>query len=143
MTTKRRHRKKKPVEEKRIYVIVPHTVLVTTKVGRALKPKMLSMEPGRLMAQVAHVVSKLRMSLKETEGNAPITTIVLSVRNSRELFKVWDDLVKYTLVEHFRDSNPEFYGTKGQVLTAICTVPVTRSEVAEALGHLELYAPVK
>lgn len=147
-SSKRKTPKKRtppPQEDTRIYVVVPHTVQVTQ--GRGTKQTEVTkvMEPGRLMAQVAHVVSKMRTSDETLAqyGSCPITTIVLSVRNSRELAKVWDELYGPTLASRFYDENPDFYGTSSSVLTAVCTFPATRSDVEHALGHLELYEPLR
>ena len=136
--------KKKPAkEEKRIYILVPKTV----DVGRG---EIRCMEAGRLMAQCAHVARKMENAevqvLEDNKGYdvsayQEITTIVLSVRNSRELQFMYDLLyVVPWPVFRFEDINPEFYGTKARVLTAICTAPMPVSLANKYLGHLDLYA---
>lgn len=79
---------------------------------------------GRIAAQVAHVVSQMRISLAKQHGDQPITTVVLSVPHSSAL-----DHVNRTLRERnfrtfeFEDENDEYY--TGTSLTAICTEPTT------------------
>ena len=151
-------KKKLLPEPPRIYVIVPESVLVTTKERKATVTTRIPMEPGRLMAQVAHVARKMenehlsctpaepRLLLRNEnwhEGYREMTTIVLSVRNSRELAKVLKELGELVTVFTFSDVNPEFYGTKGRVMTAICTVPTTFAQVDPAIGHLDLYGIVR
>lgn len=96
--------------ESRIYIIVPEKV---TPVDKNFKPtsKTVVMEPGRLMAQCAHVARKLEnQQFQYSKGEAvysgqkqkhismpnhpyeEITTIVLAVPNSRALKKVDRDL---------------------------------------------------
>ena len=136
------------VPEERIYVIVPKTVQATPPDSSAVS---IVMEPGRLMAQCAHVVSKMRG--EEMNWVAAIKTIVLSVRNTRELRMIRESLAADSLtgtagiegdhryrVYSFEDSNPPFYGTEEPVLTAICTTPVCKADVDAVIGHLELYA---
>jgi len=142
------------LSEERIYVIVPMTVQVTPPDS---SPRSIAMEPGRLMAQCAHVVSKMRAAQTQRGDwdtlHNPITTIVLSVRNSRELKMIREALIQDGLtstagidaerrywVESFNDTNPPFYGTDAVVLTAICTTPVCKADVDAVIGHLELYA---
>jgi len=148
MATKLR-KAKKVLEEKRIYVIVPMTV--TPEFGR-LEGKRISMEPGRLMAQCAHVVSRMRGELYLKTKDPAIfnatTTIVLSVRNSRELRKIHTALSARQLTIDgkngfdtfdFCDTNPSLYGTSRGIQTAVCTSPVRKSFIDEEMGHLELY----
>jgi peptidyl-tRNA hydrolase len=140
--------------EERIYVIVPMTVQVTPPDS---SPRSIQMEPGRLMAQCAHIASKMRAEQTQKGDwdtlHNPITTIVLSVRNSRELKMIREALINDSLtgtagiesdrrynVSSFHDSNPPFYGTEESVLTAICTTPVCKADVDAVIGHLELYA---
>jgi hypothetical protein len=134
-------------EEKRIYVVVPETI--QTNVGYPLGGAIfkgiqnVQMVPGRLMAQCAHVVSKMCWlmddPMKEWEA---ITTIVLAVRNTRELQKTFHELLLRTRdgeVVPFFDTNLEVYGTETPQFTTFCTTPVIKSDVDAALGHLELY----
>ena len=151
------------IDERRIYVIVPHTVQASDPSdGTPLAS--VTMSPGRLMAQAAHVVSQMRGD--ESQRTRPriagydifktTTTIVLSARNSKEL-----DLLRRMLIEHssggieamnsenppeekfgvcwFYDINAPFYGTDAGVQTAVCTTPVFAYQVEAVLGHLELY----
>ncbi len=135
--------------EERIYVIVPKTVQVAPPDSSTVS---IAMEPGRLMAQCAHVVSAMRGN-HCIDGDAAITTIVLSVRNTRELKLIREALAQDSLtgtagieadhrywIQSFHDSNPPFYGTEEPVLTAICTTPVCKADVDAVIGHLELYA---
>src|ERR1017187_2967354 len=69
-------------EEERIYVIVPLTVQIPLEGGGTHTVEMV---PGRLMAQCAHVVSRMRAEEHAFYKTRPITTIVLSARNTREL----------------------------------------------------------
>lgn len=138
MATKRvKKRTKHKAEERRIYVIVPHTVQVPGPRG-SKEVLTKHMEPGRLMAQCAHVVTRVRLDIQGPPE--PITTIVLSARNSRELRKLHNELYRYTPVFAFHDSNPDFYGSEFKPMTAIATVPVTKSQIDEVIGHLELYS---
>lgn len=135
--------KKQKKQDKRIYVIVPKTVQPTR--GYAS----VSMEPGRLMAQCAHVARMLEHDRGEWPKRAKyeeVTTIVLSVRNSRELSKVFCELNDLSVdsnnafeVFNFFDTNPGFYGTGNRVMTAVCTSPVLPEQVSAAIAHLELY----
>lgn len=131
--------KKKKAEELRIYVIVPHTVQVPGP-GGPNEWLTKHMEPGRLMAQTAHVVTRVRLCVEPQYGGAPITTIVLSARNSRELAKLFDELEEYVTMFAFQDHNPDFYESHFTPVTAIATVPVTKSQIDEVIGHLELYS---
>ncbi len=117
---------------------------------------------GRCAAQVGHVVSKLRVALvkqylqralnspgaykkiKRTKWFwetpcEPVTTIVKAVRDSFELNHVHNLLVEAKLaVYEFEDENPDAYGP-GKVRTAICTEPVTPSQVEGILDYLPLW----
>jgi hypothetical protein len=130
--------------DKRIYVLLPETVQVAHRIRGLKAPQMVSihMEAGRLIAQGEHVVSKMRMEHYDLLGTGPITTINLSVRNSKELDKVWVELNRLDIlvdVVSFFDTNEEFYGTKKPVCTAICTTPITQEESDSVVGHLELF----
>jgi peptidyl-tRNA hydrolase len=138
MATRKRTTRKKKVAEQRIYVIVPETVQVVQKRGK--RPVTVRMEPGRLMAQCAHVVSRMRVDRADRLRFDRITTIVLSVRNSRELDMIHDSLDQHlVLVYEFLDHNPAFYGTQSNIKTALCTQPIIKDEVDAVIGHLELY----
>jgi hypothetical protein len=129
--------------EKRIYVLLPETVQVAQHIRGLKKLQMVSihMEAGRLIAQGEHVVSLMRIHRLDELGMSPITTINLSVRNSKELEKVGFELSKILgcLLTSFHDVNADFQGTKQEVLTAVCTTPITQDESDEAVGHLELF----
>ena len=143
-----------PVE--RLYVIVPQSVQVEIPAGELgiweYLPRIQStlMEPGRLMAQVRHVGAKLAYDM--AADNVPwrdITTIVLSVRNSKELEKVTTELEEVVYndsnlfsayLTEYSDINPEFYGTNDRVHTATIVGPVPSSETLDSvIGHLPLY----
>ena len=146
----------KAVPVERLYVIVPQSVQVEIPAGELEigeyfpRIQTIPMEPGRLMAQVRHVGAKLAYAM--AANNVPwrdITTIVLSVRNSKELEKVTaeleevvyndSDLFSAYLTE-YSDVNPEFYGTNERVHTATIVGPVSSSETLDsAIGHLPLY----
>ena len=138
-------------EEKRIYVIVAETVQTdllglisvdkptrtilasTTATKTVVQPK------GRIAAQVAHVVSKMRMSTVSDYGSAPYTTIILGVPDSYNL-QLRDFLLEQNKVKvyRFRDENEE-YG-KSSICTAICTEPITRTAAGYALDYLTLWS---
>jgi hypothetical protein len=129
---------KKQREEKRIYVIVPKTVQVTVQ-G---KKKTVYMEPGRLTAQAVHVGRKLENDrcMKGIRSYEEITTIVLGVRNTREMEIIAGLFATLGIFPTcFHDTNPLFYGTRAQVLTAMCTEPLDSSVAESAIGHLELF----
>lgn len=142
-------------EEPRIYVIVPETVQV---LGPKKTIRSITMEPGRLMAQVAHVTGRMRLdrAFRKYDQNKlgpvrdwiqyeEITTVVLSVRNVRALERVHEDLVDCARMYDlpgpyvFEDHNPSVYGIRGRLLTAVCTAPVLRSQIMYAIDYLELY----
>ena len=135
-------------DEKRIYVIVPKTIqapgVLETLDGRIERVLNVPMPAGRLMAQCAHVVSKMRCYKNVMTGVefSPITTIVLSVRNSKELAKTYRELSALVPTYAFCDTNEPVYGTPAEQLTALCTIPVLQSDVDDAIGHLELYAQI-
>jgi hypothetical protein len=146
-------------EQERIYIIVPETVqnevsmfdseLALFPMQPEIKTVTRKMEPGRLMAQCAHATRKLQHFLDENGGDyRDITTIVLGVRNSKELVKVTNELyTKWRVMENkpilttFEDSNPQFYGTDAKVQTAVIIGPVANSQVLDdVIGQLELYS---
>ena len=131
-------------EEERFYVIVPEVV---TPIRNHNYP----MEHGRLIAQ-AHHVGRLVERDRVLQGIPleDITTIALAARNSRELEKVWAELVARQAEDNskglspfkvtvYRDHNPEIYATDDRVLTAITVGPVAKSRVDSILGHLDTY----
>lgn len=116
-------------EERRIYVVVARTVTVNDE--------RIVMESGRMAAQACHVTGRYRA--KAGIPYEESTTIILEARNSKELLKIMMDLSAVVPeIFTFHDTNPDFYGTKGRVFTAICTEPVLPSVVDAAIGHLEL-----
>jgi hypothetical protein len=129
--------------ENRIYAVVAGTIQ-TGVPGSRLKNVVQPL--GRQVAQVAHVVSKLRhyMALDIDPGAydkkqfEPVTTIVLQARDSKELVHVADLLHKRKVeVTLFMDDNPE-YGS-GRFTTAICTEPVEPKRVQGILDYLPLW----
>jgi len=118
--------------EKRIYLIFPETVDCAN--GR------IPMEEGRIVAQSCHVGRMLEFNQAASEYRE-ITTITLGVRNSKELNKIAGDLNEefWDRYAEFRDHNPGLYGSNDRVLTAVAVGPITRDEVENAIGHLELY----
>ena len=164
------------MNEERIYVIVPETVQVEVKpltdfervmaMGDpnndpmiVVNPndltgiKSIHMESGRLMAQCVHIGRKLEHEIEAMGGGYKVrTTIVLSVRNTKELRKVTAEINEtlekidpemkhnYHCVQ-FHDSNPAFYDTYETVHTITCVGPVTeelRAKLESAIGYLEL-----
>jgi hypothetical protein len=124
---------KKKQPEKRIFVIVPLYVKPDPR-----KDLLLKMSCGRLMAQVAHVVSKLKIRL----GIGPdeeTTTIILTVLNDRQLIEKLLGLAGANVhYEVFEDSNPKFYGTKRKIPTALATL-LTKKKGKKFFWNLELW----
>lgn len=138
-------------EERRIYVIVAETVqtdllnlmsedkpfrtiaIGTTATKTIVQPK------GRIAAQVAHVVSKMRMREIDEHGTEPYTTIILGVPDSYNL-QLRNFLLALNKIDayQFYDTNDE-YGTN-PVLTAICTTPIERRTAVYALDYLNLWS---
>ena len=137
--------------EKRIYVVVAD--VVTGKDGVQVTQPL-----GRRVAQVAHAVSKVRFFMaidfmlglfrKKTWKQPrplgflfqPITTIVLSCRDSRELLHI-QRLLTYNKIkfEEFLDTNQPDYGDPNlEVRTAVATHPV---EIADVVGITD-YLPL-
>lgn len=103
--------------EKKIYVVV-----ATHVHGANGWP--IHQPVGRVAAQVAHVVSKMRVYLARKYGNDPITTLILSVPSLGDLYEVATDLRQRNMsVYEFEDDNEEYY--RGTCITAICTEPTT------------------
>ncbi len=171
-------------DEKIIYCVVAETVqhplgtedysfvfqgrtMLRTAPARIEETRTIVQVPGRLAAQAAHVVSKMRYNLLTHEVEAamvktltnhkrrlhtydaltiapfqPITTIILGARDSFELQHVYGLLrdVGGVLTYKFNDTNPAVYG-EGEVTTAIATVPVYKAEVVGILDYLPLWSP--
>jgi hypothetical protein len=168
---------------KRIYVVVADTVqthLDTTgligcdnkwppkqTIRRSELTKTVEQPAGRLIAQAAHVVSKVRHNmLKEEVVRAqriayknksnemwmqfqklffqPVTTIVLSARDSFELYHV-KNLLKNANIPYqtFFDENDPVYGEGEKVMTAVATEPVDPLDVQGILDYLHLWKPTK
>jgi len=141
-------------DKHRIYVVVASTVQNPVKVTeegfiRLTPESKTTVQPlGRQVAQVAHVVSKVRvnmaldMTFSKNKKNLeqawePITTIVLQCRDSLELAHVYDLLQEADIkVEYFMDDNPE-YGP-GRIITAIATHPVLPEDVVGITDYLPL-----
>lgn len=134
-------------EEKRIYVVVAETVQPDefTSVDQV---------PGRLAAQCAHVVSKVRVLMMASQSRGeyhplqPITTIVLSVKDSKELRHIQRMLERLNILHaFFVDTNEDVYGWNHasnapyRLTTAVATFPVTKFEIDDVLGHLPLWSP--
>lgn len=143
MALKKKAQAAKAVDKmKIIYVIVPESVSVTNVHKKVSYTRRIPMEAGRLMAQAVHVGRKMENKFMCDSNYQEITTIVLSVRNSRELSKVRAGLCWHIGLENvfsFEDTNEQFYNTTLPVLTAVCTTPVLPHEAFEAIGHLDLY----
>jgi hypothetical protein len=127
------------MSEKRIYVVVAD--VVDNQWGQPV------VQPaGRIAAQVGHVVSMMRVR-RAHENNErfdfePITTIVLSVRDSAELHHISYvlGLAKIERAE-FWDTNEEAYGPLAAVMTAVCTHPIEPEQRENLLDHLPLWTP--
>jgi hypothetical protein len=168
--------------DKRIYVVLANVVQapldivveensLTNKKVRVLKnlpeTRATYQPAGRLVAQAAHIVSKVREKMTKRDiiryfsgHNKPslnltnleifnlakfesITTIVLGARDSFELAHVYTSLEDAGISVHeFKDSEQPDYGdSTWEVTTAIATEPVTSSEVLGILDYLPLWEP--
>jgi len=130
-------------EEYRYYVVVPKYVEPQHYDPGATENK-VPMVPGRLIAQ-GHHVGRLMEFKDHSREYVPTTTIVLAVQNSREFDKIAlameklaDELGAPSAV--FLDTNAPLYGTTHEIPTIASIGSVTASEVADILGHLDLYA---
>lgn len=137
------------IEEKKIFVIVAKTVqnplylqylseehdTFLWTVGE--RTKTIIQPVGRIAAQVAHVVSRMRTLQVKAYGHLPYTTIILSVPDSFNLEFRYRLLLPKTETYTFYDSNDE-YGSD-EVLTAICTVPIEREKLYGAIDYLPLW----
>jgi hypothetical protein len=138
------------MEDKRIYVLVPETVQVEVPsrwgYGEGTtETKSYPMVARRLISQGVHI-GRMLGNWSFNRGNPEITTITLSVRNTKELRKVSDEVQailrhaeEHIAYEEFHDTNIGFYETTEKVHTITSFGPVTREEVESAIGHLELY----
>lgn len=121
--------------KQRIYVLVAEKIF-TNERGVVIQPS------GRQVAQVAHVVSKMRYLKGCDNPGEPwysITTIVLQARDTNELEHVYQLLHdKKISAVGFWDRNTEAYGV-GEFLTAICTEPIFKEEGFGAVDYLPLW----
>lgn len=122
---------------KLIYVIVPKQVWV----GKSY----VTMSCGRLIAQVAHAVSKLKLRVK-ADPDEEHTTIVLMVDTESELVSRVVDLENYIeryqsdiQIETFLDTNPEFYGTPMSFPTAMAAM-MSRKQGKKHFYDLEIWS---
>jgi len=118
-------------DEKRIYAVVAATV----QIGGFT----VAQPWGRQVAQVAHVVSKLRF--EHDRQFYPITTIVVQARDSAELEHVTQLLWRNGVGLHpvtFYDTNDEVYGRDVQVATAMAVL-ATKSETFLTIDYLPLW----
>jgi hypothetical protein len=128
------------MEEKRIYSVSP-SVIVPSVSG----PTKTVQPLGRQAAQLAHAVGKVRFQQArlavDSIGYEPITTILLSCRDTRELLHVIDLLTRARIQhERFYDKNEPAYGLgTGHILTAVATHPIQPSKVDHILGYLPLF----
>lgn len=141
-----------PEPLRKFFVILPETVQFGEN-----NEFSYTMEFGRLVAQAVHVARKLerheanyammKQTSKEIIPYEEVTTITLSVRNSKELAKVYRE-VKETwygtdfTVETFHDTNKDLFGDY-KVQTAVMFGPVTSEEVDISIGHLPLLGKEK
>lgn len=123
------------MEEKRIYVVVAETVQV--------EDRSIIQPCGRVAAQCAHVVSKMRLvqAAEETVVQfTPYTTIVLGARDSKEMGHIFHLLGRNNIrFEEFYDENGPVYGEGHDVLTALCTFPIEPSKLIGLTDYLPLW----
>lgn len=159
-------------EEKRIYVVVADTVQHPTSylsqtLRRHADTRDVVQPAGRQIAQACHAVRRMGHSMviravlglfthppktfkaaKEAIAAishlsyCPITTIILSCRDSFELEHCHKLLRDVAGIEAFKfnDTNSDAYGL-GEVTTAFATMPVEPSKVVGALDYLPLWTP--
>ncbi len=149
------------VDIPRFYVFVPETVQTTVDssflyvvnnfMARDIHSinRSTRMVAGRLIAQGVHIGRKLE-NYRAVHGIPwlDITTIVLSVRNTKELTKVSNEVELAVgdmdnpdvFYEKYYDTNFDLYGTKDKVHTATIVGPVYKENLESVIGHLELYA---
>ena len=148
------------VEVPRFYVIVPNTVQTVVEIKNVwsdilwsdnkelpTEVRSTNMVSGRLIAQSFHI-GRLIENYRAKKGLDWIdtTAIVLSVRNTKELRKVSDELRNNVFLNdpeffysEYWDTNPPLYGISEPVHTATAIGPVLKDELDDAIGHLELY----
>lgn len=139
--------------EKRIYVVIAHTVDVPTGI--------VDQVPGRMAAQGGHAVGRMRLhmmltaactnkSLRTPEfrelltnfADEKITTIWKSCRDSRELMHVQQLLFHAPIrFYEFQDENDPLYGVGVHPATALATYPATADDVEGILDYLPLWKP--
>jgi peptidyl-tRNA hydrolase len=132
------------LDKSRIYVIVTPIVKIPKGTYR--------MEPGRIMAQVAHASSKLKFGYA-LSNNAPkdwmvafyrqsVTTIVLLARDQKELLHINNLTILANpslYAEMYEDENEAVYGTKDLVLTAVAIGPTNKDAVVGICDYLPKY----
>jgi peptidyl-tRNA hydrolase len=132
------------LDKSRIYVIVTPIVKIPKGIYR--------MEPGRIMAQVAHASSKLKFGYA-LSNNAPkdwmvafyrqsVTTIVLLARDQKELLHINNLTILANpslYAEMYEDDNEAVYGTKDPVLTAVAIGPTNKDAVVGICDYLPKY----
>lgn len=135
----------------RIYVVVAEKLVY--EVGN--EARSYKMEPGRIAAQVAHAVSKLKLhyvlehaggvgenlhDLATDVASMGITTIVLGARDNKEVAHVADLAVQKQLLHAvFEDDNQAVYGTPERILTAIAIGPHIKEALTGVTDYLPLY----
>ena len=151
---------------------VQHPLVPTGKGEKSLRTpetQTIVQVPGRLAAQACHAVRRMGhhmvidavkellsfaniVSLKKLKQAIhaldslvvyePITTIILSCRDSFELEHTYNLLrdVNGVLAYKFNDTNPPVYG-EGEVTTAFATVPVLKCQITGAIDYLPLWTP--
>lgn len=161
-------------KDQRIYVVVADTVQNSIGLDladgheilfRDRDSKTIVQLPGRLMAQVGHVVSLTRMMMAKrcfmgiiggpTEEayldkvwmtlSKPITTIVLAAKDSFELHHI-HRLLEKKLNERtyaFYDENPPVYGNERKIMTAIATEPIPFTATEGVLDYLPLWTVIE
>ena len=146
----------------KIFVLVPLSVQFQTPVyplgcEATLAPASKKNTSGYLAAQAVHAGRLVDRQLARIGyGTEPITTIVLTVRNSKELRKVELDVMDEldddisgefrpndVAFARFEDTNEAVYGRDvwGELIkvhTATAFGPVTSERMDAMIGHLEL-----
>lgn len=98
--------------ERRLYILVPAVLALPDDIS-------ITMSCGRLMAQVVHVGSKLKIQ-ERLPADLETTTIILKVPNSIDLEPILGKVKKSGLPwATFLDTNEEVYGIKDSLLTAV------------------------
>lgn len=150
----------------RMYILAPLTVQVEQtnpifedangKLEPCFMPNLFKTVPmtgvgniGRMMAQCAHVGRRLERNRADAKmPYSEFTTIVLSVRNSKELEKVSDEVFNRMadlgiesndFYGEFHDENPPLYGSTARVHTITMFGPINPIDFEDEIGHLELH----